>query len=101
MSQSKLIPKISYKGVFIFILVLFLGVLLIPVPLKAFHLSKVMSYFISAGISASVGLSLVVTIIDGHKDDQAIFKKRILISTIVGFATSALIILVFGGDIVG
>lgn len=101
MKESKLIPRISYKGVFVFIFILFLGVLLIPIPLEILHLPKTVSYFISAGISCSVGLSLVLTVIDGEKEDKPFFIKRIIISTIVGFATSALIIFIFGGDIIG
>lgn len=99
MGESKLIPKITFKGVFVFMIILFIGMLCLPIPLQIFPISKKINYFISAGISASIGLSLVVTIIDGKKDEKAYLKHRIIISTIVGFAASALMILVFGGDI--
>lgn len=99
MKESRLIPHISFKGVFIFIFILFIGMLIIPIPLRYFHLSESLSYFISAGVSAFIGMSIELTKVDGKSEDKVLFKKRILIALIIGFSTSALMTFVFGGDI--
>jgi hypothetical protein len=101
MNQSRIIPRISFKGVFVFMTILFLGVLFLTIPLKYIPISETMSYFLSAGISASIGISVVLTKIDGNTEDKQLIKKRRLISIIVGFAASALMTFVFGGDILG
>jgi hypothetical protein len=99
-NEPKLIPKISYKGVFIFLIILFAGVYLIPILLNFLGLSKSVSYFLAAGISSSIALILILTKIDAKKGDEVYFKKRIIISIIVGFTTSALMTFVFGGDVI-
>ncbi len=101
MNQPRILPRISFKGVFVFVFILFSGVLFIPVPLKYIHLSETMSYFLAAGISSSIGMSIVLLKIDGKTDNKLLFKKRVLISIVVGFAASALMTFVFGGDILG
>lgn len=101
MNQSRIIPRISFKGVFVFMTILFLGILFLTIPLKYIPISKTMSYFLSAGISASIGISVVLTKIDGKTEDKQLIKKRRFISIIVGFAASALMTFVFGGDILG
>lgn len=99
--EMKILPKVSFKGAFVFMIILFLGILLIPRPLILFGIPVSISYFISAGVSSSVGLSIILTKIDGKPEEKPYFKKRILISIIVGFATSALMVFVFGGDVIG
>ncbi|GEN29958.1 hypothetical protein HNQ35_000341 [Cerasibacillus quisquiliarum] len=97
----KLIPKISFKGVFIFMIILFTGTLFIPKFFLLLALSMRLSYFLAAGISASIGLIFVLTKIDASTAEKHFFKKRIIISIIVGFVTSALITFVFGRDLIG
>ncbi|MBA4603591.1 hypothetical protein [Thermoactinomyces mirandus] len=99
MNRPRILPRISFKGVFVFVTILFSGILFIPAPLKYIHLSETMSYFLAAGISSSIGMSIVLSKIDGKTNDRLLLKKRILLSIVVGFATSALMTFVFGGDI--
>ncbi len=101
MNESRLIPKFSFKSALIFCAILFSGMLLLTKPISLLGFSKTVSYFLSAGISASTGLALILTKIDAKPEDRPYFKKRIFISIIVGFAASALITFVFGGDVIG
>ncbi|PAD47830.1 hypothetical protein [Shouchella clausii] len=101
MEQSRLIPRISPKGVFVFMMILFFGMLLLSIPLKYIHLSETMSAFLSAGISAAIGIGIVLTKIDGKTTVKRLNRQRIRIAIIVGFATSALMTFVFGGDLLG
>lgn len=99
--ENKLIPRISYKGVFVFFLILLLGLIAIPTPLIIIGLSKKFSYFLAAWLSSTLAILLVLTRIDGKQEEKIYFKKRVLLSIIVGLMSSALIILVFGGDVLG
>lgn len=100
-NQNSIVPRISFKGVFTFMVLLFIGLLLIPTPLQLIGLSKIVSFFIAAGISSTIGSIVVLTKIDAKEGDKLLFKKRVLISFIIGFATSALMTFVFGGDMFG
>ncbi len=98
---NKLIPKISHRGVFVFFMILFLGLMFIPSPLRFVGISKALSYFLAAWISSTLGMIIVLTRIDGKPEEKIYFKKRILLSVIVGLTSSALIIFIFGGDVIG
>ncbi|HEY4602029.1 MAG TPA: hypothetical protein VIG73_12240 [Cerasibacillus sp.] len=100
-NDTRLIPRVSFKGVFIFMIILFIGTLFIPQFFLLLGLSLRLSYFLAAGISASIGLIFVLTKVDATPGEKHFFKKRIIISIIVGFATSALITFVFGRDLIG
>ncbi|MFD1413181.1 hypothetical protein [Oceanobacillus jeddahense] len=101
MRESKLIPRISFKGVLVFLFILFIGMFIFPLPLSYFQLPEAVIYFISAGIASSLGIGIVLTKIDAKTEDKPYFKKRIIIALIVGFASSALMTFVFGGDVIG
>lgn len=64
-------------------------------------MSTLINYFLSTGISASIGLILISTMIDAKEEDKPFFRKRIILSTIVGFASSGLIIILFGSELIG
>jgi len=99
--EGKIIPKISYKGVFVFFMILFFGLMFIPTPLRFAGIPKSFSYFLAAWISSTLGMVIVLTRIDGKPEEKSYFKKRVLLSLIVGLTASALIIFVFGGDVIG
>lgn len=101
MKESKLIPRISFKGVLVFLSILFVGMLVFPTFLSYFQLPDAVSYFFSAGIAASLGIGIVLTKIDGKAEDKPYFKKRIIVALLVGFVSSALMTFVFGGDVIG
>lgn len=100
-AQSQLIPRISFKGVFIFMLVLFISLLFLSDPLLLLGFSKSVSYFITTSIGATVGSIIVLLKIDAKHGDSPLFKKRIVLSFIIGFTSSALMIFIFGGDVLG
>lgn len=100
-SSGKFLPRISFKGAFTFCLILFIGILLLTRPFQLVGLSNKISYFLSAGISASAGLILVLTKFDAKPEERHLFKKRIMLSIIFGFTASAIMIFVFGGDAIG
>ncbi|RFA33631.1 hypothetical protein CAI16_14265 [Virgibacillus dokdonensis] len=102
MIQSKgIIPRISFKGVFVFMSITILGLLLFPTLFMTLGITKTASFFIACTISSSIGSMLVLTKIDGKPTERIYFRKRMALSMIVGLLSSALIIFVFGGDIFG
>ncbi|MFS0750527.1 hypothetical protein [Oceanobacillus sp. 1P07AA] len=101
MRSSKIIPQISFKGVFIFVGTLFIGTIILSMLLRLIFQSEPLIYFLSAGISASLGGIIVLTKVDAKSIDRPLFKKRIILAIVVGFVTSALMTFVFGGDILG
>ncbi|MCC2252403.1 MAG: hypothetical protein ACQEWU_08140 [Bacillota bacterium] len=100
-NSNRIVPRISFKGVFIFMLFLLIGLLVLPTPFMQLGLSKLVSYFIACAVSSSIGSILVLTKIDATSTDKPLFKKRVILSIIVGLVSSGLIIFVFGGDIFG
>lgn len=92
---SRFLPRVSFKGAFIFCLILFIGMPLLAKPFQLVGFSANVSYFLSAGISASTGLALILTKIDAKPEDRPLFKKRIILSIVFGFAASALMIFFF------
>ncbi len=100
MDQFKLIPRISFKGVFIFLIILFGGMMILTVPFEYLRLPPSVNYFLSGGISATIGMALVLTKIDGKKEEQHLLKKRLLLAVIIGFSVSALMTFVFGNDVI-
>lgn len=99
--KLQLVPRISFKGVFLFMIIMVASLLLLTTPLKAVGLSEVMSYFIATALGATIGSMIVLLKIDARKEDRPLFKKRIILSIIIGVASSALMTFVFGGDLIG
>lgn len=101
MSKQLLIPRISFKGVFIFMIIMLISLLTLTAPLQSIGLSAVMSYFIATTIGATAGSMLVLLKIDAKEEDKPLFMKRIVLSLIIGVTSSALMTFVFGGDLIG
>ncbi|NBJ71088.1 MULTISPECIES: hypothetical protein [Clostridia] len=102
MIRSKgIIPRISFKGVFVFMSITIIGLLILPALFMEIGITKTASFFIACTISSSIGSILVLTKVDGKPAEKTYFNKRIVLSISIGLLSSALIIFVFGGDIFG
>ncbi|MYL57616.1 hypothetical protein [Virgibacillus halodenitrificans] len=101
MQKKQLVPRISFKGVFIFMIMVLGSLLILNPPLQSIGLSAVMSYFIATSLGASIGSMVVLLKIDAKKEDKPLFMKRIILSLIIGITSSALMTFVFGGDLIG
>lgn len=88
-------PRISFKGVFVFVVILGLGMLAATKPLILIGLSETMSLFIATSVSSTIGMSLVLLKVDDQVKDPNLKLKRILLSAVVSIVFSYLLVFHF------
>ncbi|WP_433744335.1 hypothetical protein [Falsibacillus pallidus] len=88
MNGSMKLPRISFKGVFIFMMIVILGNFLLVKPFQLIGLGHDWSLFWANAAAATIGMSLVLLLIDDKVKDRALIFKRLILSIIVSFGVS-------------
>ncbi|WP_148709049.1 hypothetical protein [Falsibacillus albus] len=92
MNDSMKLPRISFKGVFIFMLIVVLGNLFLVKPLLMLGLEKNWSVYWATSFSAAVGMSLVLLFIDDKAKSRQSAFKRLILSILVSCGVSYFLI---------
>ncbi|WP_226672660.1 hypothetical protein [Rossellomorea aquimaris] len=88
MTESVVPKRIGFRSVFVLLISVSIGLLLLSKPLMSTGLAKEWSVFLATGISASIGLSVILLKIEGPVEDASVKKKRILLAVVVSFVIS-------------
>ena len=88
MTETVVPKRIGFRSVFVLLISVSIGLLLLSKPLMNTGLAKEWSVFLATGISASVGLSLILLKIEGPVENASVKKKRIALAIVVSFAIS-------------
>lgn len=91
-TETNIFPRISFKGVLIFMLIVAAGVILLVKPFMGMGLPRQWSLYLATAVSSTIGMSIVINVVDEKVQDRKKRRKRTILSFIVCFSVSFVLI---------